>query len=196
MSAPPPPMYAEGRGGGAGDLDWGAKPYRRMKAHSAAVRAVAYHPRPTAYPLFATASDDGQVHVYHATVFDDLTKNPLIVPLKILKGHKIVRYLGVQTCKFRPGLGPDRLCSTGESVSQPAAPCPASDPPCVHGLQLGHAGHSFEKSHSECFTSSFFHSGNLSGPTPAVVSKSSHQAFPARHFSSRPLDPPSPGPVW
>eukprot|EP00667_Euglena_gracilis_P002922 EG_transcript_2928 len=86
------------------DLDWGAKPYRRMKAHSAAVRAVAYHPRPTAYPLFATASDDGQVHVYHATVFDDLTKNPLIVPLKILKGHKIVRYLGVQTCKFHPTL--------------------------------------------------------------------------------------------
>ena len=64
----------------------------------------AYHPRPDAYPLFASASDDGQVHVYHGTVFDDLTKNPLIVPLKILKGHKIVKYLGVQTCKFHPAL--------------------------------------------------------------------------------------------
>ncbi len=34
----------------------------------------------------------------------DLMKNPLIVPLKILKGHKIVKYLGVQTCKFHPTL--------------------------------------------------------------------------------------------
>jgi len=87
------------------DLDWKSRPYRRLKAHAAAVRAVAYHPRPGAYPLFASASDDGQVHVYHGTVFDDdLTKNALIIPLKILKGHKVVKYLGAQTCKFHPTL--------------------------------------------------------------------------------------------
>ena len=30
----------------------------------------------------ASASDDGNVHVFHCTVYSDLTKNPMIVPLK------------------------------------------------------------------------------------------------------------------
>eukprot|EP00996_Jenningsia_fusiforme_P000718 NODE_164_length_2948_cov_36.525699_g84_i1.p1 GENE.NODE_164_length_2948_cov_36.525699_g84_i1~~NODE_164_length_2948_cov_36.525699_g84_i1.p1 ORF type:complete len:852 (-),score=157.77 NODE_164_length_2948_cov_36.525699_g84_i1:256-2811(-) len=86
------------------DMDWGARPYRTLTTHKAAVRAVAYHPKPSVYPLFASASDDGQVHAYHGTVFNDYNKNPLIVPLKILKGHRVVKYLGVHTCVFHPSL--------------------------------------------------------------------------------------------
>jgi ribosome biogenesis protein ERB1 len=86
------------------DLDFGDLPYKTLKSHSSAVRCVAFHSKPTAYPLFATASDDGQVFVYHSTVFDDYTKNALIVPLKILKGHKITKYIGVLSCQFHSNL--------------------------------------------------------------------------------------------
>ena len=32
----------------------------------------------------ASGADDGNVHVFHTTVYADLTKNPLIVPVKVL----------------------------------------------------------------------------------------------------------------
>ena len=31
----------------------------------------------------ATASDDGTVHVFHSTVYSDLLRDPLIVPVKV-----------------------------------------------------------------------------------------------------------------
>jgi hypothetical protein len=34
--------------------------------------------------------------------FSDLMQNALIVPLKILKGHEIVKNVGVTCCKFHP----------------------------------------------------------------------------------------------
>lgn len=37
----------------------------------------------------ASGSDDGSVHVFHATVYSDLLRNPLIVPLKILRAHEV-----------------------------------------------------------------------------------------------------------
>ena len=54
------------------------------------------------YPLMASASDDGTVHIFHARVFSDLLKNPLIVPLKILRGHGVTGGLGVTSLVFHP----------------------------------------------------------------------------------------------
>lgn len=51
-----------------------------------ALRAAQFHRH---YPLMASASDDGTVHVFHATVYSDLLRNPLVVPLKILRGHEV-----------------------------------------------------------------------------------------------------------
>ena len=80
-------------------MDLSTSPYKTMRAHQLAVRSVAYHPR---LPLFASASDDANVHVYHGRVYADLLSNPLIVPLKILKGHKIKDHLGVMAVVFHP----------------------------------------------------------------------------------------------
>lgn len=68
------------------DLDRGGMPYKTLKYHTHALRSVGFH---KAYPLMATASDDGSVHVFHATVYSDLTKDPLLVPVKQLvhAGH-------------------------------------------------------------------------------------------------------------
>lgn len=72
------------------DCDFSDKPYKRMRSHKGVVNAVAYHPNTSAYPLFATAAGDGQVHVFHGMVYDDYTKNALIVPVKILKHRRPV----------------------------------------------------------------------------------------------------------
>ncbi len=85
------------------DLDLGSTPYKTLKYHEKAVRAVSYHPR---YPLMASASDDGTIHVFHATVYSDLERNPLIVPLKVLRGHKPANsakgVMGATTLAFHP----------------------------------------------------------------------------------------------
>ncbi|KAJ2707176.1 Ribosome biogenesis protein erb1 [Coemansia sp. IMI 203386] len=81
------------------DLDLSDKPYRAIRYHRQAIRQVQYSRR---FPLFATASDDGTIQVYHGMVYDDLNQNPLIVPLKILRGHEIRNSLGVLDCVFHP----------------------------------------------------------------------------------------------
>ncbi|XP_077600115.1 ribosome biogenesis protein bop1 [Stigmatopora nigra] len=81
------------------DLDLSTKPYKMLRHHKKAVRAVAYHRH---YPLFASASDDGTVIVCHGTVYNDLLQNPLIVPVKLLRGHVITRELGVLDVTFHP----------------------------------------------------------------------------------------------
>jgi len=81
------------------DLDMASTPYKTLKYHSKAVRAVHFHPR---YPLFATGSDDGKVHIFHGTVYSDLTTNPMIVPLKSLGCHEPIKDLGTLDCKFHP----------------------------------------------------------------------------------------------
>jgi len=70
------------------DLDLSSSPYKTLKYHEKAVRAVTYHPR---YPLFVSSSDDGNIHVFHCAVYDDLNRNPLIVPLKVLRGHGVTK---------------------------------------------------------------------------------------------------------
>lgn len=82
------------------DLDLSTKPYRALRYHDAAIRGVAFHPT---YPLFASASDDGTTHVFHGKVFSDLMTNPMIVPVKILKGHaKNKSGEGVTAVVFHP----------------------------------------------------------------------------------------------
>ncbi|KAG7719888.1 hypothetical protein KL949_001467 [Ogataea haglerorum] len=82
------------------DLDLSATPYKTLRYHEKAVRAVAYHKG--GYPLFCSAADDGSVHVFHGTVYDDLMSNPLLVPLKKLTGHKVVNSLGVLNVCWHP----------------------------------------------------------------------------------------------
>jgi len=81
------------------DLDLSTRPYRALRYHGHAVRAAAFHP---SYPLFASASDDGTAHVFHGMVYADLLTNPLIVPVKILRGHTRVDAAGVWDVAFHP----------------------------------------------------------------------------------------------
>jgi len=81
------------------DMDLSSTPFKSLRYHSQAVRAAAFH---ASYPLLATASDDGTVHIFHARVFSDLMKNPLIVPLKILRGHEVTGGMGVMCVAFHP----------------------------------------------------------------------------------------------
>ncbi|KAF0701117.1 Aste57867_8414 [Aphanomyces stellatus] len=83
------------------DLDLSSTPFKTLKYHEKATRAVGFHKR---YPLMASASDDGTIHIFHAMVYSDLIKNPLIVPLKILRGHEVTGGLGVMALAFHPTL--------------------------------------------------------------------------------------------
>lgn len=72
--------------------------------HTRAIRSVAFHP---SYPLFATSSDDGAIQIFHGRVYSDYTTDPLIVPLKVLRGHTVVEGLGVldiRWCRDTPWL--------------------------------------------------------------------------------------------
>uniref|UniRef100_A0A7S0RRE2 Ribosome biogenesis protein BOP1 homolog n=1 Tax=Chlamydomonas leiostraca TaxID=1034604 RepID=A0A7S0RRE2_9CHLO len=81
------------------DLDLSDKPYKALRYHSAALRGAAFH---RTYPLFASAADDGTAHVFHGMVYSDLVTNPLLVPLKVLRGHTITDYEGVTDCAWHP----------------------------------------------------------------------------------------------
>ena len=74
------------------DLDLASTPYKTLKYHERALRSVGFHPR---YPLMASASDDGSVHVFHSMVYSDLMRNPLIVPVKVLRGHAVSEKAGL-----------------------------------------------------------------------------------------------------
>ena len=81
------------------DLDLSSTPYKTLKYHERAIRSCKYHRR---YPLMASASDDGAVHIFHSMVYSDLMRNPLIVPVKILRGHTVVNRFGVLSVVFHP----------------------------------------------------------------------------------------------
>ncbi|KAF9485377.1 ribosome biogenesis protein ERB1 [Pholiota conissans] len=79
------------------DLELSEKPYKVLRYHSRAIRSLQFHP---AYPLFASSSDDGSIQIFHSRVYNDLMTDPLIVPLKILRGHHVVDGLGVLQVKW------------------------------------------------------------------------------------------------
>jgi ribosome biogenesis protein ERB1 len=81
------------------DLDLSDRPYKTLRYHSRALRCVAFH---STRPLFLSTSDDGTIQIFHATVYSDLVTNPLIVPLKVLRGHEIREGLGVLEAKWHP----------------------------------------------------------------------------------------------
>ncbi|CCH58798.1 hypothetical protein TBLA_0A10190 [Henningerozyma blattae CBS 6284] len=81
------------------DLDLANTPYKTLRYHDKAVRTVNFHKK---LPLFSSAADDGTIHIFHSTVYDDMMKNPLIVPLKKLTGHKIVNSLGALDAIWHP----------------------------------------------------------------------------------------------
>lgn len=84
------------------DLDYSVRPYKTIRNHEKAVRAARYHPR---LPLFADAADDGSVHIFHGMVYDDLSKNALIVPVrKIVDAHQVRDSLGVLDIAWHPKL--------------------------------------------------------------------------------------------
>ncbi|KAH7930308.1 BOP1NT-domain-containing protein [Leucogyrophana mollusca] len=79
------------------DLELSDKPYKILRYHTRAIRSLQFHPT---YPLFASSSDDGSIQVFHARVYSDLMTDPLIVPLKILRGHDVREGLGVLQVKW------------------------------------------------------------------------------------------------
>ncbi|KAH6970777.1 NUC169 domain-containing protein [Ilyonectria sp. MPI-CAGE-AT-0026] len=81
------------------DLDLSSRPYKTMRFHAEAIRAVKYH---RSLPLFADASDDGTLQIFHGKVVSDLMENATIVPVKMLRGHKVVNKLGVLDVDWHP----------------------------------------------------------------------------------------------
>ncbi|KAL8129463.1 hypothetical protein V2J09_018618 [Rumex salicifolius] len=81
------------------DMDLSSRPYKVLKCHPKDITSVAFH---QSYPLFASCSDDCTAYVFHGMVYQDLNQNPLIVPLKILRGHSSSNGRGILDCKFHP----------------------------------------------------------------------------------------------
>ncbi|KAI8431886.1 hypothetical protein MSG28_004444 [Choristoneura fumiferana] len=81
------------------DLELSSKPYQTLRLHGGAVRSVAFHRR---YPLFASAGDDQNIVVSHGMVYNDLLQNPLLVPLKQLRGPEKREDLCVLDIRFHP----------------------------------------------------------------------------------------------
>lgn len=81
------------------DMDLSSKPYKVLKCHPKDINNVVFH---RSYPLFASCSDDCTAYVFHGMVYSDLNKNPLIVPLEILRGHANSNGRGILDCKFHP----------------------------------------------------------------------------------------------
>ena len=82
------------------DLDLSVRPYKTLRYHSKAIRAVKFHPG--GLPLFADASDDGSLQIFHGKVVGDLMENATIVPLKVLRGHQVRKDLGVMDVDWHP----------------------------------------------------------------------------------------------
>ncbi|CAK1542850.1 unnamed protein product [Leptosia nina] len=81
------------------DLELSGKPYQTLRLHGGAVRAVTFHRR---YPLFASGGDDQNIVVSHGMVYNDLLQNPLLVPLKQLRGPEKRDDLCVLDLRFHP----------------------------------------------------------------------------------------------
>ncbi|KXJ95770.1 NUC169 domain-domain-containing protein [Microdochium bolleyi] len=81
------------------ELELSTRPFKTMRFHSEAIRAVKFH---RSYPLFADASDDGSLQIFHSKVVNDVMEDPVIVPVKMLKGHKVVKKLGILDVDWHP----------------------------------------------------------------------------------------------
>ncbi|KIH94929.1 ribosome biogenesis protein ERB1 [Sporothrix brasiliensis 5110] len=77
-------------------------PYKTMRYHERAVRAVRFHRG--GLPLFADTSDDGTLQIYFGRVYNDPLEYPTIVPLKKLErgAHKVVDAVGALDVTWHP----------------------------------------------------------------------------------------------
>ena len=66
------------------DLDLSNKPYKIMRYHNKPLEAVAFH---RTYPLFASASDDATVHVFHGMVYQVTSATSLLSTLHVDPEH-------------------------------------------------------------------------------------------------------------
>ena len=82
------------------DMDLSVRPYKTLRYHKKAIRAVKFHQG--GLPLFADASDDGSLQIFHGKVVGDLMENATIVPLKVLRGHQLKKELGVLDLDWHP----------------------------------------------------------------------------------------------
>ena len=80
-------------------LDLSQKAFKTLRYHKKAVRSCQFHQK---YPLFCSGSDDGTIIVSHGRVYNDLSTEPLIVPVKVLKGIKTSKNYGVMDVAFHP----------------------------------------------------------------------------------------------
>jgi ribosome biogenesis protein ERB1 len=81
------------------DLHLSTVPYKSLKYREKGIRGSRFHPR---YPLMASGLDDGTVHVFHSMVYNDLMRNSLLVPVKVLRGHDVANQYGVLSLAFHP----------------------------------------------------------------------------------------------
>jgi len=85
------------------DVDLSPRPYKTLRYHTKAIRSVGFHPNVNRYPLFADASDDGTIQIFHGLVTGDMMSNATIVPLKVLKGHRVTSGgLGIMDLAWHP----------------------------------------------------------------------------------------------
>lgn len=84
------------------DLELSPRPYKTLRFHTKAIRSVRFHPATHRFPLFADGSDDGSIQVFHGSVTSDMMSNAQIVPLKVLRGHKVAAGLGVMDLDWHP----------------------------------------------------------------------------------------------
>ena len=82
------------------DLDLSVRPFKTLRYHKKAIRGVKFHQG--GLPLFADASDDGSLQIFHGKVVGDMMENASIVPLKVLRGHTIKKELGVLDLDWHP----------------------------------------------------------------------------------------------
>lgn len=82
------------------DLDLSVRPFKVLRYHKKAIRAVKFHQG--GLPLFADASDDGSLQIFHGKVVGDMMENATIVPLKVLRGHAVKKELGVLDLDWHP----------------------------------------------------------------------------------------------
>ncbi|KAL8984559.1 MAG: hypothetical protein Q9205_001512 [Flavoplaca limonia] len=82
------------------DLDLSVRPYKTLRYHKKAIRQVKFHGG--GMPLFADASDDGSVQIFHGKVVGDMMENATIVPVKVLRGHGVMGSLGVLDLDWHP----------------------------------------------------------------------------------------------
>lgn len=70
-----------------------------MQYHEQGVTTTHFHDQ---YPLMASASNDGTVHIFHFKVDNQTLSDAVILPLKVLKGHTKKEGEGVKMVKFHP----------------------------------------------------------------------------------------------